>query len=105
MSGCFGGWGYGWLMREFLYGLLVSPDREWMFRAMCREEHVGLFFPPSGARPVSALRLCEVCPVRGECLEFALVNNVHYGVWGGMTERQRFKEKRRRKAERQELEG
>jgi WhiB family redox-sensing transcriptional regulator len=56
-----------------------------------------MFYPQSGRRPLEALRLCATCPVKDECLEYALENHQHWGVWGGMTERQRFEEKRRRR--------
>jgi WhiB family redox-sensing transcriptional regulator len=43
-----------------------------------------------------ALKICEKCDVRVHCLEYALKHNIQFGVWGGMTERQRLKERRRR---------
>ena len=33
--------------------------------------------------------MCEVCPVRVDCLEYALANRLDYGVWGGTSERER----------------
>ncbi len=43
----------------------------------------------TGAAQREAARLCQACPVRLECLADALDNQIEYGVWGGMTERQR----------------
>ena len=73
------------------------PDGKWIKKAMCRGVDVKLFFPPNGVRPRRALSMCDSCSVKSECLEWALENNVHFGVWGGLTERQRFDEKRKRK--------
>jgi len=73
------------------------PVGRWIKQARCRGEDVSLFFPANGVRPKEALEMCEGCCVRSQCLEWALVNNTHFGVWGGMTERQRFAEKRRRR--------
>ena len=69
----------------------------WIDDANCSGKDISLFYPPSGKRPLEALLLCEECAVRAECLEYALDNHQHWGVWGGMTERQRFAEKRRRR--------
>ena len=69
----------------------------WFEEAACRGMPITAFFPGSGVRPVEALDACALCPVRGECLEWALTHHVHWGVWGGMTERDRFREKRRRR--------
>jgi WhiB family transcriptional regulator, redox-sensing transcriptional regulator len=45
------------------------------------------------ARPV--IRVCERCPVKDECLSYALNNEITFGVWGGLTERQRRAYQRR----------
>ena len=73
------------------------PSGDWIKKAECRGIDVSLFFPPNGIRPKQALKMCEGCRVRSDCLEWALENNTHFGVWGGLTERQRFDEKRRRR--------
>ena len=70
----------------------------WAEEAACHGEPITTFYPPSGRRPLRALEICAECPVTEECLEFAIVNHQHWGVWGGMTERQRFEEKRRRRS-------
>jgi WhiB family redox-sensing transcriptional regulator len=61
---------------------------------------ISLFYPPSGHRPTEALEACGRCEVRVECLQYAIDNHQHWGVWGGMTERQRFAYKRQRRLER-----
>ena len=75
-----------------------EPLGGWVVYAACRDVETSVFFPKAGRRPVEALRLCAGCVVRPECLEYALRAHQHCGVWGGMTERQRFDEKRRRKS-------
>lgn len=78
---------------------LGSPRREardsWKDRAACRDRNVELFFTPG--REAEARSVCARCPVREECLDWALEMNVEYGVWGGLDERQRRTERRRRR--------
>jgi WhiB family redox-sensing transcriptional regulator len=63
-------------------------DREdWTLLAKCRGMGDALFPSPAEQRRVRVL--CTSCPVRFECLAEALDNRVEYGVWGGMTERER----------------
>lgn len=71
---------------------------EWTTRAICPEIDPAAYFPDKGAAPGSALRakrLCNTrCPVREECLEWALSFEVHnpntaFGVFGGMSARER----------------
>jgi WhiB family transcriptional regulator, redox-sensing transcriptional regulator len=62
--------------------------RNWRASARCRTgDAEGLFV--TGARQREARSLCQGCPVRTECLAHALDHRVEFGVWGGMTERQR----------------
>jgi WhiB family redox-sensing transcriptional regulator len=72
----------------------VDPDHaaEWEEQALCRDvQDQTLFFPEHGNRsPAKAKRMCGRCPVRDECLEAALVNDERFGIWGGMTERERL---------------
>lgn len=73
------------------------PIGPWITEAVCSGMDISLFFPPSGHRPIEALEACSRCPVRQECLDYAIDNNQHWGVWGGLTERQRFSYKRKRR--------
>jgi|SRR5689334_11262120 WhiB family redox-sensing transcriptional regulator len=65
------------------------PGRvNWRAAARCRTADAeGLFV--RGARQREACDFCRTCPVRTECLAHALDHQVEFGVWGGMTERQR----------------
>ncbi|MCW2941190.1 MAG: regulatory protein [Actinomycetia bacterium] len=67
---------------------------DWVERAACKDEDPELFFP-LGTLDVPhwqvsrAKRICAVCPVRGECLDYALETGQEYGVWGETTEQER----------------
>jgi len=64
-------------------------NMDWVSTAACRGMDPNVFFPERG-RPLSDIRaICAGCPASDECLEYALANNEHHGVWGGMSERQR----------------
>ena len=71
------------------------PDfDDWRLRAACRDQDPELFFPLSemgpGARQADrAKAVCARCPVRAECLEYALDNGLDHGVFGGTTETER----------------
>jgi len=66
------------------------------FQALCRSAPIDWFFPQKGKSAIGK-RLCLSCPVQEECLNYAITNAVHFGVWGGMTERERHSERQRRK--------
>jgi WhiB family redox-sensing transcriptional regulator len=66
------------------------PDAEpWMQDALCAQTDPDLFFPERGQPAEPARRICGSCPVAAKCLEYALRNEIWYGVWGGLAERQR----------------
>jgi hypothetical protein len=66
----------------------------WQERARCREYDPEVFFPEKGGSSREAKRICSECPVRIECLNYALRRDERYGVWGGMSERERRRLKR-----------
>jgi WhiB family transcriptional regulator, redox-sensing transcriptional regulator len=74
-----------------------TPEYSWMFQARCRGVNPGEFFPSDGTGVETAQRVCAACPVRAECLEYALVNRIEHGVWGGASERERRRILRRRR--------
>jgi WhiB family transcriptional regulator, redox-sensing transcriptional regulator len=61
---------------------------DWRHSARCRNEDPETLFV-QGAQQRDAREVCKGCPVRTECLAHALDNRVRFGVWGGMTERER----------------
>ena len=72
-------------------------ENDWMGEGRCREMDPAVFFPSDGIGVQSAQRVCEECPVRLPCLEYALDNRVDHGVWGGTSERERRRILRRRR--------
>lgn len=70
-------------------GDLSSFERsEWVTEAKCRDGEPDAMFV-RGAQQRNAACVCRHCPVRVQCLADALDNNIEFGVWGGLTERQR----------------
>ena len=70
-------------------------DHEWARVAACKDLRADELFV-KGAEQNRAKWLCKACPVRTECLAEALDNRVEWGVWGGLTERERRALLRRR---------
>ena len=69
----------------------------WMDDALCRSASPGDFFPSDGVGVERAKRVCAECPVRAECLEYALTQRIEHGVWGGCSERERRRMMRTRR--------
>ncbi|MFH0412850.1 WhiB family transcriptional regulator [Corynebacterium sp. L4756] len=70
-------------------GTNVTPERgEWVTQAKCRNGDPDALFV-RGAEQRKAAVICRHCPVLDECRADALDNRVEFGVWGGLTERQR----------------
>lgn len=67
----------------------------WQADALCAQTDPEAFFPEKGGSTRDAKRICTTCDVRGECLEYALQNDERFGIWGGLSERERRKLKRR----------
>jgi len=69
--------------------LLEFEERPWAAYGSCRGADPDLFFPGPDSDPDEGLKICSGCPVREECLVWALETRIHYGIWGGLTERER----------------
>ena len=76
----------------------ISTDTRWMSEGNCAEKDPAIFFPSDGVGVEKAKRICNGCGFQNQCLEYALINRVEHGVWGGASERQR---RRIQKARRQ----
>ena len=61
----------------------------WRLDALCAETDPEAFFPEKGGSTREAKRVCTGCAVRTECLEYALANDERFGIWGGLSERER----------------
>jgi WhiB family transcriptional regulator, redox-sensing transcriptional regulator len=69
--------------------VLPADDEGWRADALCAETDPEAFFPEKGGSTREAKRVCTGCTVRAECLEFALSNDERFGIWGGLSERER----------------
>src|SRR5438270_8347507 len=67
----------------------VAGDESWRLDALCAETDPEAFFPEKGGSTREAKRVCGGCPVRLQCLEFALDSDERFGIWGGLSERER----------------
>jgi WhiB family transcriptional regulator, redox-sensing transcriptional regulator len=78
--------------------VIVSPEDVdelgWQDQALCAQTDPEAFFPEKGGSTREAKRICRSCEVRAECLEYALENDERFGIWGGMSERERRRLKR-----------
>lgn len=81
---------------------LGTEELEWHRYANCLGVDPDLFFPERGASTREAKEVCRGCVVREQCLEFALTNGEKFGIWGGLSERERRRIRRQRAAERRE---
>ena len=77
---------------------------EWVHRAKCKDEDPELFFPigttgPAATQIDEAKAVCMQCPVRMDCLEWALATGQDAGVWGGLSEEERRALRRTRRRE------
>ena len=79
---------------------LTSTDTEaeeasWQERALCAQTDPEAFFPEKGGSTREAKKVCVGCEVRAECLEYALAHDERFVIWGGLSERERLKLKKR----------
>ena len=72
-----------------------GEDQGWQDRALCAETDPEAFFPEKGGSTRDAKKICTSCEVRTQCLEYALENDERFGIWGGLSERERRKLRKR----------
>ncbi len=72
----------------------VDDVPEWQEEALCAQTDPEAFFPEKGGSTREAKRICTGCEVRVECLEYALAHDERFGIWGGLSERERRRLKR-----------
>ena len=68
---------------------LAGRREDWQDLALCAQTDPDSFFPEKGESPRPAKRVCAACEVRAECLQYALDHGERFGVWGGLSERER----------------
>ena len=73
-----------------------EPKGNWQDEANCLGVDPDLFFPERGASTREAKEVCKGCGVREDCLEYALANGEKFGIWGGLSERERRRIRRQR---------
>ncbi|ROP57576.1 transcription factor WhiB [Rathayibacter sp. PhB185] len=67
----------------------------WQVDSLCAQTDPEAFFPEKGGSTRDAKKICTSCEVRAQCLEYALENDERFGIWGGLSERERRKLRRR----------
>jgi WhiB family redox-sensing transcriptional regulator len=79
----------------------LANDAPWTDMALCQQVDPEMFFPNKGDKETArdAQRVCKQCPVMAECLDHAIATNPLFGIWGGMSFKQRQAERRRRRME------
>jgi len=87
-------------LMSLLYG---REDRSWQAKANCMGVDPDLFFPERGDSTREAKEVCRGCVVREDCLEHALANGEKFGIWGGLSERERRRVRRSRTIGRETL--
>ena len=67
----------------------------WQADSLCAQTDPEAFFPEKGGSTRDAKKICSTCEVRSSCLEYALENDERFGIWGGLSERERRKLRKR----------
>ena len=80
---------------EGAYSDAEDGPLSWQADAVCAQTDPEAFFPEKGGSTRDAKRICSGCEVKAQCLEYALANDFRFGIWGGLSERERRKLKKR----------
>lgn len=83
-----------WSDDDLTPGIYDDGPLAWQRDALCAQTDPEAFFPEKGGSTREAKAVCESCTVRSECLEYALAHDERFGIWGGMSERERRKLRR-----------
>ncbi|GHH82535.1 transcriptional regulator WhiB [Streptomyces sulfonofaciens] len=67
----------------------IGTDIAWQQQALCAQVGTDFFFPEPGSSVREAKRICQLCQMREACLEYALTHDERFGVWGGLSEKER----------------
>ncbi|MDI3330395.1 MAG: WhiB family transcriptional regulator [Micrococcus sp.] len=73
----------------------LDGELAWQIDALCAQTDPEAFFPEKGGSTRDAKKVCSACTVRSECLEYALGNDERFGIWGGLSERERRRLRKR----------
>ncbi|MDR2620836.1 MAG: WhiB family transcriptional regulator [Propionibacteriaceae bacterium] len=88
----------GWQFFSGVLGDGTDGVLAWQESALCAQTDPEAFFPEKGGSTREAKRVCAQCDVREQCLEYALLNDERFGIWGGLSERERRGVRRRKVA-------
>lgn len=93
---CLRSWGSLSVMQMMETDVLTvpAPDLSWRENALCAQAGPEFFFPAPGSSTREAKQLCGACEGRIACLEYALTHDERFGVWGGLSEKERGRLKR-----------
>jgi len=69
---------------------ITASAMAWQEQALCAQTGADFFFPEPGSSVREAKRICAMCEMRSACLEYALNNDERFGVWGGLSEKERL---------------
>ena len=83
-------------MQSKLVEALAVGELSWQDYANCRGADADLFSPERGASTRKAKAICGACEVRGQCLDYAVDMGEKFGIWGGLSERERRRVRRER---------
>jgi WhiB family redox-sensing transcriptional regulator len=83
------GRGYPGMALNIVAGPLEFPDEPWMGEAICSQVDPEVFYPEKGGTTAPAKLICAQCPVVDECLAYALEHGERFGIWGGLSDRER----------------
>ena len=76
-------------------GTVPDATLAWQTDSLCAQTDPEAFFPEKGGSTRDAKKICSSCEVRSECLDYALANDERFGIWGGLSERERRKLRKR----------
>ncbi|MCI3934121.1 MULTISPECIES: WhiB family transcriptional regulator [unclassified Streptomyces] len=75
---------------------VTEAELAWQEQALCAQTGPDFFFPDPGSSVREAKRICRLCDMRSACLAYALDNDERFGVWGGLSEKERQSLRRER---------
>lgn len=85
--------------RRSAWGFESGEPEKWREDAICSSTDPEAFYPDKGNSSKDAKTICGLCPVQPDCLDYALSRDERFGVWGGLSERERRSLKRQRRAQ------
>lgn len=74
---------------------ITPADSDWQTEALCAQTGADFFFPEPGSSVREAKRICGLCAIRTACLSYAMEKDERFGVWGGLSEKERLELRRR----------